>query len=134
MDKKANILVVDDEKDLCNIFYKLLTSAGYNVDTAMSGEESIKKAEKKPYQVIFMDVKLPGINGLEAFLKIKKLRPESTTVMMTGYGYAVENLVEQALKNGAYSCIAKPFNITDILDVIKKILNKTKKLEKERKS
>jgi len=128
MSKEVNILVVDDEEDLCNIFSKVLTSAGYNVDTAMSGEESIKKAGKKTYQVIFMDIKLPDINGVEAFLKIKKISPESTTVMMTGY--SVEDLIKKAIKNGAYTCLHKPFNISEILDVIEKILNKTKKKQK----
>jgi len=131
MNKKPNILVVDDEKDLCDIFYKLLTSAGYNVDSAYTGTESIKKAEKRPYQVIFMDVKLPDINGLEAFQKIKKIRPESTTVMMTGY--AVEDIVKQAIKDGAYCCIYKPFNISEILDVIEKIGRSENGIKKKRK-
>jgi len=128
MSKEVNILVVDDEEDLCNIFSKVLTSAGYNVDTAMSGEESIVKAKKKLYQIIFMDIKLPDIDGVEAFLKIKKISPESTTVMMTGY--SVEDLIKKAIKNGAYTCLHKPFNISEILDVIEKILNKTKKKQK----
>jgi DNA-binding NtrC family response regulator len=121
MKKRRDILIVDDEKDLCNILCKLLTFAGYSVDSVNNGMESVKKAQKVAYQIIFMDVMLPDINGLEAFLKIKKISPESITVMMTGY--AEKNLIKKAITKGAYCCIYKPFNISEILAVIEKIFH-----------
>ena len=120
MKAKARVLVVDDEPHIRDVFSKLLTIAGYKVDTAKDGEESIKLVKRTNYNIIFMDVKLPGINGLEAYLSIKNINPEPTVVMMTGY--AVENLVREAIRKGACGCIYKPFNINEILDVIEKSL------------
>lgn len=117
---KRKILVVDDDKALCQTLSEILEDEGYNVVSAQDAHEAIAKVKKDGFAIIFMDIVLPDINGVEAYKAIKKLSPSTVTVMMTGY--SVENLVKEAINEGAYSCLYKPFEMDEILNVTKKII------------
>jgi DNA-binding NtrC family response regulator len=71
-----------------------------------------------------MDIRLPGINGVETFIQIKGINPEVKVVMMTGY--AVEDLIEKALREGAYACIHKPFDLQKVIELIQKAISENK--------
>ncbi len=116
----VKILVVDDEKDFRQTLTEALRDEGYKVTEAESGEEAIKKVEGNGFQIILMDIKLPGINGTQAFQAIKKINPKIVTILMTGY--SVENLVKEALANGAQGCLYKPFPLDELLAMIEKAL------------
>ena len=118
------ILVVDDEQNLTLLLESILESKGYEVETANSGLEAIEKAQKKTFDICLLDIRMPGMNGVEVFLKIKEISPLTRVIMMTAY--AVEDLIEIALNEGAYTCVHKPFDIDDILRLVEEAL-KTKK-------
>lgn len=104
------VLIVDDDEDICRTMSKALELEGYKVLVAGSGEEAIKIAREKPFQIAFVDVKLPLMNGLETYLKLKEVNPGIMTIMMTGYREEVEHIVEKALAASAATCLYKPFD------------------------
>ncbi len=120
----ALILVVDDNLGICNTIKSILIKKGYNVDIAQSGEEAILMAKELKYNLIFIDMKLPIINGLETYLSIKEINPEVVAIMMTGYRQEMNDLVQQALENNAYICLEKPLDMDDILQLISDIEKK----------
>lgn len=98
------------------------------VTLAESGEKAIKIIRERPLDILFIDMKLPFLNGLETYLAIRKINPKIIAVMMTAYRQEMKDLVEQALKKGAYSCLYKPFDPEETIDIIEEIKNKTKKI------
>jgi two-component system response regulator HydG len=113
---KNNILVVDDIKSIRLTLGGILGDEGYNVVLAENGYQAIEAAKRTPFDLVFMDIKMPGINGVQTFREIKKINPEAVVVMMTAY--SVGDLVKQALVEGAYAVVYKPFDIDDIVSVI----------------
>ena len=120
---EAAILIVDDNTGQCKTMSFILERSGYTVSTAGNGPEAIAAVEKKPFDIIFMDIKMPVMNGVEAYKKIKKIRPGTKVIMMTAY--AVEELVREALQEGAYAIIYKPLDIQKVLALVK-TANETK--------
>ena len=125
MAEKANILVVDDNISLCRSLSLVLEYEGYAVTTANDGPEAIGKVREKPFDMIFMDVKMPGMNGTETFREVNKIRPETLVVMMTAY--AVEDLVQEALEEGAYGILYKPLDMEDVLKSLEETLKREQK-------
>ena len=119
----ANILVIDDEKSIRNTLQEVLEYESHKVDLATNGVEGLEFFEKGDYDIVLCDIKMPGINGVEAFKQIKKINPKMVSVMMTAY--AVQHLIQEALDEGAYACISKPFDMEKIMETIKDISNKT---------
>lgn len=120
----ALILVVDDNPGICNTIKNILFMKGYKVDIAQSGEEAILMAKELKYNLIFIDMKLPIINGLETYLSIKEINPEVVAIMMTGYRQEMNDLVKQALENSAYICLEKPLDMDEVLQLISDIEKK----------
>lgn len=117
----ALILVIDDDPGICFALQRTLRQKGYEVDLAQSGEEAIALARRKHHDVLFIDMRLPVINGLETYLRIKDLDPYAIAIMMTGYSQETSALVETALKNHAYTCLYKPFEMGEVLRVLEEI-------------
>ncbi len=103
MGKRVSVLSVDDDLNLSKTMSLILGRKGYAVTTARDGLEALERVKKKPFDMIFMDVRLPRMDGVEAYRRIKKIRPEAVVVMMTAY--AVEDLVQEALSEGAYGVV-----------------------------
>lgn len=116
MEEKASILIVDDNISLCKTMSFVLGRQGYAVATAKDGPEAIEKVKERPFDMIFMDIKMPLMNGVETYRKVKEIRPEAVVMMMTAY--AVEDLVQQALEEGAYGIIYKPLDIEKVVATI----------------
>ena len=117
----ALILVVDDDPRTCITLRNILIKRGYGVGIAHTGEEAIAMAQERAYDIVFIDVKLPTINGLETYLAIKEINPEAVAIVMTAYRQEVANLVEEALKNHAYTCLYKPFDMEEVLKLVDEI-------------
>mgnify|MGYP002641921165 CR=1 FL=1 len=115
------ILVVDDDPNMCETLKDLLEQKSYKVGVAHSGREAIGCAQEKAYDIVFMDVKMPDINGLEAYLAIKDINPKITAVMMTGYGQEVSELLEEAMGNNAYTCLHKPMDLDRVVALVDEI-------------
>jgi len=130
----ALILVVDDEPGICITLKNILIKKDYRVGIAHNGEKAITMAQEKIYDIVFIDLKLPTINGLEVYLKIKKIDPELVAIMMTAYRQEMADLVEEAMNNNAYACIYKPLDMKEILRLVEEIWERKQKVLEERKN
>jgi len=116
---KLRIFVVDDDRDFAESLADVLELDEHQVDVAYSGEEAVEKFQQNQYDLTFMDVKLPGMNGVESFLEIRKTKPNARVYMMTGY--SVEQLIEEAIENGALGVLHKPLDLERLLKMLAEI-------------
>jgi len=116
---KTNVLIVDDDIGMTETLSDILDESGYDVEVANDGFQAIERVKARAFDVILMDIKMPGINGVKTYKKIKKIRPEAAVMMMTAY--SVEALVAEALKEGAYGVMYKPIDITKVTEFIEHI-------------
>lgn len=122
MEKKAKILVIDDEQGLRDMLSFELGQQGYEVVTASNGKEGIKKAKEEKFDLVISDIKMPGMDGITVLEEIKKIDPQMEVIMATGYG-TMETAIE-SLRKGAYDYINKPYNIDELLVILKKAIEK----------
>lgn len=123
----ALILIVDDDLPTCETLIDVLKEKGYRMARASSGGEAIKTVRDRSFDIVFIDVKMPVMNGLEVYLALKKIRPDIKAIMMTGYRQEAQGLVEEAVKKSAYTCIYKPFDLENVLKLLEEVLaGKTK--------
>jgi excisionase family DNA binding protein len=114
-EKDFNVLVVDDDKDVGYLFERLL-GGPQEVSTALDGEEAIEKAKEKHYDLIFVDVRLPDIDGVETLKRLKEIAPDAVFIMMSGHD--VSDQVKEAYAAGAQDFIAKPFrDVSEIMTI-----------------
>jgi len=116
----ARILVVDDQTGVRLTLKGILSKKGYQVSMAENGEEALEMARQEPFRVIFMDVKMPGLNGVETYIKMKEINPDAAVIMMTGY--ALEDDLKKAIQEGAYAIVYKPFDMNKILVLLDECL------------
>ena len=119
MAETKKILVVDDEKDIRELFEEYLTKKGYAVKAAKDGPGAISMTDVEKFDFIFLDIKMSGLNGVETFKRIKNKDPNACVVIMTGYRTMAEELITDSLKNEIYSILYKPFRIKEVLKIIK---------------
>jgi two-component system response regulator HydG len=112
------IIIVDDDRDLAESLADLLEARGFEVELAHSGEEGVAKYRRQPFDLVFMDVQMPGMNGLDAFLEMRKADPGARVMMMTGF--SVETVLSEALARGALGVLHKPFAVHDLLAVLER--------------
>ena len=117
--KSLNIFIVDDDVDFAESLADIFEMEGHTCEMAHDGETAIEKFKDKNYDLTFMDIRMSGKNGVESFMEIRKIRPFTKIIMMTGY--SVEDLLNQAVKNGAWGVLHKPLDMDEILDMIKKV-------------
>jgi len=122
VEESALVLVVDDDLSTCETLVDVLEEKGYRVGRASSGEEALALVREREYDIVFIDVRMPVMNGLEVYLSMKELRPNVKAVMMTGYRMEVEEIVDEALRNGVYTCLYKPFDHGKVLKIVEGIL------------
>ncbi|HEY3918591.1 MAG TPA: response regulator [Stellaceae bacterium] len=115
----ARVLVIDDDRDHAESIVDILSMRGHEVEAAFSGEQGVEIFKRHDFDIVFMDVKLPGMNGVETFFEFKKIRPDARVMMMTGF--SLEQLITQAIENGALGVLRKPFAIQDLLQVLERI-------------
>ena len=116
---KLKILVIDDDQDFAESLALVLEGRGYQVDVGHTGEEAIRKFRDNDFDIALIDVKLPGKNGVESYMEIRKFKPDARVVMMTGY--SVEQLLDKAVENGAWGVLHKPLDMEKFLSMIEKI-------------
>jgi len=122
--QRVLILVVDDEFDDRETLRGILEDKGYRVATARDGSEAILMVKRKHYDIIFLDVQLPDMNGVETYEQVKKIDPRATVIMMTGY--SEEELVERAISQGVYTCINKPYEMEKVIALVEDIAKEKK--------
>ncbi len=116
------ILVVDDEMIVCESCKRILEEEGYEAETALSGKEAFEKMKAAPFDIVITDLKMPGIDGMEVLRTFRKEYPDSIIIMITGFS-TVETAVE-AMKQGAFDYIPKPFTPDEVAIVVKKAIEK----------
>jgi two-component system nitrogen regulation response regulator GlnG len=109
----ARILVADDEDGLRWVLEKGLRQAGYAVTAVKDGAAAIRAVEGEPFDLVFLDVRMPGVDGLAALSRIRDARPEVYVVVMTAHG-TMETAI-QAMQRGAYDYLTKPFDLDEVL-------------------
>lgn len=122
------VLVVDDEEIIRNVMQDILNDSGYKVDVAENGEVALEMAKKAQYDLAFVDVRMPTMDGLEFLEKAKELEPDLDVIMMTGF--ASVDIAVEAMKLGAFDFITKPCNADHIRIVANKAVE-GKKLKKQ---
>jgi DNA-binding NtrC family response regulator len=119
MTRKLDILIVDDDVDNALSLGELLELEGHRPRVVHSGEAAIEAFVHGNFDVSFIDVLLPGLNGVESFLKIRKLRPEAKVYMMSGF--SVAELLKQAMCNGAMGVLTKPTEPQKIVGLVREV-------------
>jgi two-component system response regulator HydG len=120
MEASYNILVIDDDAFMRDACHQTLTKHGHSVSLAQSGREGLSLLEKWSFDLILLDLKMPGEDGLSVLAKIKDLDPEGMVVMITGYG-SIQTAV-RAIKLGAFDFIAKPFTPEQLLKLVNRAM------------
>lgn len=118
--KPLDVLVVEDDTDLAEAIAEALELVGHSPTIAGTGTEAIEHYTRRSFDMTFMDVKLPDINGVETFLTIRQMDPDAKVVMMTGY--QIDRLLALATNSGAIKVLRKPFAIEAILDTLNEVV------------
>ncbi len=113
-----NILIVDDEVSVNNNIKKILSKDGYQIDQAVTKKEAIDKIEEQTYKLVLLDLKIPGVKGLELLTLIRNKRPETKVIIITGY--ASQETLEESTKMGAINYLPKPFTPHEIRNATEK--------------
>jgi two-component system response regulator HydG len=115
MARTLSILVLDDNVDNADALAELLSMEDYKVKVAYSGQEAIDAYRAAPFDLGFFDVMMPGKNGVESFLEIRKQRPDAKVYFMTGY--SADDWLRKAMAGGALGFFGKPVDLPRVLDV-----------------
>ena len=117
----AKILIVDDEIEICEVLSEFLTMRDFEVETALRGEVALEKIEADPPDLVLLDIRMPGMDGLQVLKAAKALYPDLGVIMVTAVHD--EALAREAMKAGAYDYITKPVDINYLAtSVMTKIL------------
>jgi DNA-binding NtrC family response regulator len=109
----VKVLVVDDEEHIREILKETLELEGFQVDTAVDGEDGRKKIMAESYRVVVTDIRMPMMNGLGLLTEIKQHLPDTQVIVITGL--ATPEQMERAVSLGAYKCVRKPFHIKSLI-------------------
>src|SRR5712691_6322180 len=128
--KKGLVLIVDDEEIMREVLETLLSSEGYRVDLAKTGEEGLEAYGRRAYDVVLLDVSMPGIGGLRALEEFLKIDSDAVVVMITAY--ATFDTAIAAWEHGAFGCIRKPFQNEQITGTVAGGIKRRRKEEERR--
>jgi DNA-binding NtrC family response regulator len=116
----ANILVVDDDENLCAAFRQFLSEEGHNPIIVSNAQDAIKSVKQAHPDLVIMDIRMPGISGLEALTQIRQADPNAYVVIITAYGTSQTSI--EAIRLGAFEYLMKPLDLDDVRAVIDKAL------------
>ena len=114
---RIHVLVVDDEQDFLKLIKRRLTRRNLDVDTASTGQEALDFLRDTPVDVVILDVRMPGLDGIETLKEIRKRHRGTAVIMLTGHGSMQSGI--EGISHGAYDYILKPFSIDDLLERIR---------------
>jgi len=113
---KADILVIDDEDTIQLLFRQTLEELGHRVIAVGTGSEGLELVKQRDFDLVFLDLKMPGMNGAELFRQIKIIKPKLPVTVITGYPDS--ELMSQALARGPFGVMNKPFGESDIITAV----------------
>ena len=118
---EEELLVVDDEPQMLIAINETLRRSGYSITTAGSGMEALRRLKEKYYQLVITDMRMPEVSGLDLLRKVKNLAPQTPVILLTAYG-TVQNAVD-AMRDGAYDYLLKPFSSESLENVVRRALD-----------
>lgn len=114
--KRRSVLVVDDEETVGIGMSEILKDDGFEAGYVISGEDAVREVVEKGYDLVFMDIVMPGMNGLETYREIRKKRPGTKVILFTGYFKDAEDVILQGIKEGMIDeFIRKPYFADEIV-------------------
>ena len=116
----ANILVIDDDEEICSLFKDALEESGFAVTTVNNSSKGLELVKDQDYSLVFLDLKMPGMDGAELFRRIKEAKPNLPVTIITGYPDS--DLMMRALTYGPLGVMNKPFSGSDILAAVNNYL------------
>ena len=118
------ILIVDDEKNIRLTLSQALETLDAQIDVAANGEEALTKLKEKEFGLILLDIRMPGMDGMEVLRRVREIRPDIRVIIITAYG-TVESAVE-AMKLGAVDFLQKPFDPEEIRELVSRVMDRDK--------
>jgi nitrogen regulation protein NR(I) len=125
---RPRVLVVDDEASMRFLLREVMSREGFRVEEAADGAEAVRKVREEFYDLVVLDVKMPGMDGLEALAEIKRVRPATVVVMITAFGS--REIALEAVRRGAYDYFTKPFEVHEMRIVVRRALEKQQLLSR----
>lgn len=120
---EKRILIIDDEASIRDLCARVLSRAGFQVATAVSGEDGVRRLREEAFDLVISDVRMPDISGLEVLEEAKRLNPTIAVVLITGFG--TPETIARAKTSGAERILTKPFNPIELLAAVREILPNT---------
>jgi len=114
--QSEKILIVDEHENMRKTFRDILTDEGYQVSTAATGKEAVELCSKRPHEIIFIDVRVPGIDDVETFRQIRRHQEGVKVILMSAY--SVDDLKAIAIDEGAIAFFSKPLDLEQVIDII----------------
>jgi CheY-like chemotaxis protein len=124
---RTRILLVDDNEEFLDSTKDVIEDEGYEVVTAISGEEALRRVVSESFDLVIMDIKMPRMNGVDTFTEMKKVKPDIKVIMCTAY--IVEATIRRALREGARAVLNKPFEMEALLSAIEGAVNEKPETE-----
>jgi two-component system response regulator (stage 0 sporulation protein F) len=118
---KHKVLIVDDQFGIRTLLNEVLQKEGYEIHQASNGFQALHIMEKHAPDLVLLDIKIPGMDGLEILKKMKEMDPEIRVIIMTAYGEL--DMIEETKKHGALDHFSKPFDIGEIQEAVKQYLS-----------
>ncbi|MCJ1908168.1 response regulator [Planococcus ruber] len=114
------ILIVDDQMGIRLLLNEVFKKEGYDTLTAANGNQALQTAGEKQLDIVLLDMKIPGMDGIEILKNLKQIQPDVQVIMMTAYGEL--DLIEESITNGASCYFTKPFDVFEIREAVKQLL------------
>jgi len=121
---KANILVIDDEEIIRSLFKDTLEELGHRVMAAETGSKGLELVQQRDFDLVFLDLKMPGMDGAELFRRIKAIKPRLPVTIITGYPDS--DMMARALAQGPFGVMSKPFGESDVATAVNNFLRITR--------
>lgn len=125
VENKANILVIDDEEIICALFKESIEELGHKVIAVETGSEGLELVKQRDFDLVFLDLKIPGMDGAELFRQIKTIKPKLPVTIITGYPDS--DMMSRALAQGPFGVMNKPFGESDIIAAVNNFLRITQR-------
>ena len=120
--RRTRILILDDEPIVCKRLKPAFQKAGYEVETFIDSAAAMARIEEKQFDIVITDLKMEGIDGMQFLTRIKDIAPETGVVVITGF--ATAETARESLRGGAFDFVAKPFKLSDILEIVNSLKEK----------